>query len=171
MAQAVAKLISENVRHACGAPVECVIADTCIGGVAEAARTAEKFARARRRRLVDRLPLLVLRLETMDMDPMTPQGCFGASTAPSGRGPSIWLPSWRGITKRACPRSASTGRDVQDQDQTEIPADVRQKVLGFVRAGLAAATLRGNPTSRWATSRWASPARWSTTISLSDTWA
>ncbi len=37
MARAAAKLISDNLRHACGAPVECVIADTCIGGVAEAA--------------------------------------------------------------------------------------------------------------------------------------
>ena len=47
MAQTVAKLISEEVRHAYGAPVECVLADTCIGGVAEAAETAEKFARCR----------------------------------------------------------------------------------------------------------------------------
>ncbi|MCS6949776.1 MAG: L-fucose isomerase, partial [bacterium] len=35
MAQSVAKLLTENLRHACGLPVECVIADTCIGGLAE----------------------------------------------------------------------------------------------------------------------------------------
>src|SRR3990172_5025126 len=45
LARAVAKLISDNVRHANGLPVECVVADTCIGGVAEAARTADKFSR------------------------------------------------------------------------------------------------------------------------------
>ena len=45
MAKSVAALLTANLRHANGLPVEVVIADTCIGGVAEAARTAEKFAR------------------------------------------------------------------------------------------------------------------------------
>ena len=42
MARSVARLITENLRHerpAC----ECVLADTCVGGVAEAAQTADKF--------------------------------------------------------------------------------------------------------------------------------
>ncbi|HET6487989.1 MAG TPA: L-fucose isomerase, partial [Spirochaetia bacterium] len=42
MARSVAKLLTESLRHPCGLPVECVIADTCIGGVAESARAAEK---------------------------------------------------------------------------------------------------------------------------------
>ena len=42
MAKAAAKLFEENLRHPNGMPVECVIADTCIGGVAEAA-AAVKF--------------------------------------------------------------------------------------------------------------------------------
>ena len=46
MARAVAELLSTNLRHPNGSPVECVIADTTIGGVAEAAACAEKFARA-----------------------------------------------------------------------------------------------------------------------------
>ncbi|MEM2593096.1 MAG: hypothetical protein QXI60_10965, partial [Thermofilaceae archaeon] len=45
MAQSVAHFISENLRHACGLPVECVIADTCIGGIAEAAACEAKFER------------------------------------------------------------------------------------------------------------------------------
>jgi hypothetical protein len=44
LAQAAARFLHENLRHANGLPVECVIADTCIGGVAEAAQCAEKFA-------------------------------------------------------------------------------------------------------------------------------
>ena len=36
-AKAAAKLISSTLRYPNGQPVECVIADTCIGGVAEAA--------------------------------------------------------------------------------------------------------------------------------------
>jgi len=46
LAQAVAEFLSANLRHANGLPVECVVAETTIGGVAEAARTAEQFARA-----------------------------------------------------------------------------------------------------------------------------
>ncbi|HKM17609.1 MAG TPA: L-fucose isomerase, partial [Limnochordia bacterium] len=45
LAQAAARLISENLRYPDGSPVQCVIADTCIGGVAEAAMAADKFAR------------------------------------------------------------------------------------------------------------------------------
>ena len=41
MAKNAAKFISENVIHSNGMPVECVIADTCIGGVAEAAKVLD----------------------------------------------------------------------------------------------------------------------------------
>jgi len=43
MAKAAAKLISENLRHPTGENVECVIADSTIGGVAEAASCAESL--------------------------------------------------------------------------------------------------------------------------------
>ncbi len=43
MANNLANFITENIRHASGENVECVIADTTIGGVAEAAACAEKF--------------------------------------------------------------------------------------------------------------------------------
>ena len=45
LARAAAALISENLRMPNGEPVECVIADTTIGGVAEAAMCADKFER------------------------------------------------------------------------------------------------------------------------------
>ena len=43
MARSVARMVQASLRHSNGLPVECVIADTCIGGVAEAAMAAEKF--------------------------------------------------------------------------------------------------------------------------------
>ncbi|SQF65484.1 L-fucose isomerase [Actinobacillus pleuropneumoniae] len=43
MAKAVAELLQSEIRHPNGDFVECVIADTTIGGVAEAAACAEKF--------------------------------------------------------------------------------------------------------------------------------
>jgi len=45
LAKSVARLYSENLRYPDGNPVQCVIADTCIGGVKEAAMCAEKFER------------------------------------------------------------------------------------------------------------------------------
>ena len=36
LAKKVAELISSELRYSCGLPVECVIADSCIGGVREA---------------------------------------------------------------------------------------------------------------------------------------
>lgn len=41
MAKATAALITEKMRHACGAQVECIIADTCIAGMAESAACEE----------------------------------------------------------------------------------------------------------------------------------
>ena len=43
MARAAAEFLSAKLRYPNGQPVKCVIADTCIGGVAEAAACAEKF--------------------------------------------------------------------------------------------------------------------------------
>jgi len=45
MAKSAASLIESNLKNPDGSQVECVIADSCIGGVAEAAATADKFAR------------------------------------------------------------------------------------------------------------------------------
>ena len=43
MAKAAAKLISANLHYPNGKRVECVIADTCIGGVGQATAAAEKI--------------------------------------------------------------------------------------------------------------------------------
>ena len=45
LAKAVAELISSNLKNGDGSPVECVIADSTIGRVAESAACAEKFER------------------------------------------------------------------------------------------------------------------------------
>ena len=46
LAHAVADLISSNLRNGDGSPVECVISNTTIGRVAEAAACEEQFERA-----------------------------------------------------------------------------------------------------------------------------
>jgi L-fucose isomerase len=48
-----------------------------------------------------------------------------------------------GHTQKGLPAFGIYGRDVQNAEDTEIPADVREKILRFVRAGLAVASIRG----------------------------
>ena len=142
LAWTVARLISERLRHPCGAAVECVIADTCIGGVAEAARTAEQFARAGVGVSLTVSPCWCYGSETMDMDPLLPKAVWGFNG--TERPGAVYLAAvLAGHTQKGLPAFGIYGRDVQDQDASEIPADVRAKILRFVRAGLAAATLRG----------------------------
>ena len=142
MAKTVAKLISENLRHPCGEPVECVISDTCIGGVAEAARAAEKFARQGVAVSLTVTPCWCYGSETMDMDPLMPKAVWGFNG--TERPGAVYLAAvLAGHTQKGLPAFGIYGRDVQDQGDESVPDDVRQKILRFVRAGLAAATLRG----------------------------
>ena len=77
MARSVAALLSTNLRHANGTSVECVVADTCIGGVAEAAMTAEKFSREGVGVSLTVTPCWCYGAETMDMDPLMPKAIWG----------------------------------------------------------------------------------------------
>ena len=77
MAKSAAKLISENLRHPDGSAVDCVIADSTIGGVAEAQACAEKFARAGVGVSLTVTPCWCYGSETMDMDKSTPKAIWG----------------------------------------------------------------------------------------------
>ena len=77
MANNVAQFLSANLRHANGLPVECVIADSCIGGVAEAAQAAAKFAREGVGVSLTVTPAWCYGSETMDMDPLIPKAVWG----------------------------------------------------------------------------------------------
>jgi predicted enzyme related to lactoylglutathione lyase len=68
MAKAAAELISGSLKDRSGSPVECVIADSTIGGVAEAAACAEKFAKAGVCATLTVTPCWCYGGETMDMD-------------------------------------------------------------------------------------------------------
>lgn len=142
MAREVARLISEHLRHASGAPVECVIADTCIGGVAEAAQTAEKFAREGVGVSLTVSPCWCYGSETMDMDPLLPKAVWGFNG--TERPGAVYLAAvLAGYSQKGLPAFGIYGRDVQSLGDPNIPADVLEKILRFVRAGLAVATLRG----------------------------
>ncbi len=142
MARAVADLIGKNLRHPCGLPVECVIADTCIGGVAESARTAEKFARSGVGVSLSVTPCWCYGAETMDMDPLTPKAVWGFNG--TERPGAVYLASvLAAYAQKGLPAFGIYGRDVQDSDDAAVPRDVQAKILQFARAGLAAAEMRG----------------------------
>ncbi len=142
MAKAVARLISDNLRHSNGLPVECVIADTCIGGVAEAARTAEKFAREGVGVSLTVTPCWCYGAETMDMDTLIPKAVWGFNG--TERPGAVYLAAvLAGHNQKGLPAFGIYGRDVQEASDTTIPQDVREKLLQFTKAGLAVAAMRG----------------------------
>ena len=142
MAKSAAKLISSSLHYLNGKRVECVIADTCIGGVAEAAACAEKFAREGVGLSLTVTPCWCYGSETMDMNPSIPKAVWGFNG--TERPGAVYLAAvLAGHSQKGLPAFSIYGHDVQDGDDKSIPADVSEKILQFARAGLAVATMRG----------------------------
>ena len=142
MAKSAAKLISDNLRHPDGSAVECVVADSTIGGVAEAQACAEKFARAGVGVSLTVTPCWCYGSETMDMDKSTPKAIWGFNG--TERPGAVYLAAVLAAhSQKGIPAFSIYGRDVQDAGDTSVPEDVKDKILSFVRAGLAAAWMKG----------------------------
>jgi L-fucose isomerase len=142
LAKSVANLISSELRYPTGEAVECVIADTCIGGVAEASACAAKFARESVGVSLTVTPCWCYGSETMDMDPAIPKAVWGFNG--TERPGAVYLAAvLAGHAQKGLPAFGIYGRDVQDAGDPMIPDDVREKILRFCRAGLAVATMRG----------------------------
>ena len=141
-ARAVAALIADNIKHACGLPVEVVIAPSTIGGVSEAAQCAALFEKEGVGVSLTVTPCWCYGSETMDMNPHTPKAVWGFNG--TERPGAVYLAAaLAGHAQKGLPAFGIYGQNVQDSDDTSIPDDVAQKLLLFCRAGLAAATLRG----------------------------
>jgi L-fucose/D-arabinose isomerase len=142
MARSVAALISSNVRYPDGNPVECVIADRCIGGAAESAMAADKFAREGATVSLTVTPCWCYGSETMDMDPLAPKAVWGFNG--TERPGAVYLAAVLAAhNQKGLPAFGIYGRDVQDAGDKSIPDDVKEKLLRFIRAALAAAIMRG----------------------------
>ncbi|MBN1155320.1 L-fucose isomerase [candidate division KSB1 bacterium] len=142
MAKSAAKLISSSLSYPDGSPVECIIADTTIGGVAEAAACAEKFRLANVGVSLTVTPCWCYGSETMDMDPYIPKAVWGFNG--TERPGAVYLAAvLAGHNQKGLPAFGIYGRDVQDADDTSIPADVKEKMIRFVRAALATSQMRG----------------------------
>ncbi|MGG1880050.1 L-fucose isomerase [Paenibacillus cisolokensis] len=141
LAKAVARLLSEQLRYPNGEPVECVIADTCIGGVAEAAAAAKKFKQAEVGLSITVTPCWCYGTETMDTDPVIPKAVWGFNG--TGRPGAVYLAAVLSAhAQKGLPAFGIYGEDVQDEGDDRIPEDVQEKLLRFARGGLAAAMMR-----------------------------
>ena len=142
LAQAVVNLITENLRHGDGTPVECVIADSTIGRVAESAACAEKFEREGVGATITVTSCWCYGSETMDMNPYWPKAVWGFNG--TERPGAVYLAAVLAAhAQKGLPAFGIYGHDVQDLDDNTIPADVAEKLLRFARAAVATAEMRG----------------------------
>ncbi|MBE6796983.1 MAG: L-fucose isomerase [Ruminococcaceae bacterium] len=143
MANAAKKLFEENLRYSNGEPVKVIIADTTIGRVGEAAACADKFRKAGVDITLTVTPCWCYGSETMDTDPMTIKGVWGFNG--TERPGAVYLASVLAThAQKGLPAFGIYGHDVQNLDEvTCVPEDVKEKLLRFARAAVAAATMRG----------------------------
>jgi len=142
MARSVEKLLSSELKYNDGTPVQCVTADSTIGRVAEAAACAEKFEREGVGLTISVTPCWCYGTETIDMNPYYPKAVWGFNG--TERPGAVYLAAaLAGYTQKGLPTFGIYGREVKDATDTEIPADVREKLLRFTKAGIAVAEMKG----------------------------
>jgi L-fucose isomerase len=142
MAKAAAELFTKNLKYSNGEPVKVVISDTTIGRVAEAAACADQFRKAGVDITLTLTPCWCYGSETMDMDSQTIKGVWGFNG--TERPGAVYLAAiLAGHAQKGLPAFGIYGHDVQEADETEIPDDVKEKLLRFGKAAVAAATMRG----------------------------
>ena len=142
LAHAVADLISSNLHNGDGSAVECVVADTTIGRVAESAACADKFEREGVGSTITVTSCWCYGSETMDMNPYYPKAVWGFNG--TERPGAVYLAAVLAAhAQKGLPAFGIYGHDVQDLGDNTIPTDVAEKILRFARAAQAVATMRG----------------------------
>ncbi len=142
MAKACAEFLRKNLKHPNGMNIECVIADTTIGGVAEAIDCADKFQKENVGLSITVTPSWCYGAETMDMTPFIPKAIWGFNG--TERPGAVYLAAVLAAhSQKGIPAYGIYGQDVQEADDRTIPDDVKAKLLCFTKAGLAVAWMRG----------------------------
>ncbi|MEY8376251.1 L-fucose isomerase [Lachnospiraceae bacterium 56-18] len=142
MAQAAKDLITSSLTYSNGEPVQAVVFEHTIGRAAEAAACAERFKKLGVDITLSVTPCWCYGSETMDMDPQTIKGVWGLNA--TERPGAVYLASVLAAhAQKGLPAFGIYGREVQEADDPEIPEDVKEKLLSFARAAVAAATMRG----------------------------
>jgi len=141
MALAAAKLISENVFYQDGTPAQCVIADSTIGGGAEAARASQKFASENVIATLAVTPCWCYGSETMDLSDNTIKAVWGFNG--TERPGAVYLAAvMAAFAQKGLPAFSIYGHDVQEADDKEIPEDVAEKIIRFAKAAIAVGQMK-----------------------------
>lgn len=141
MAKAAAELITSKVRHANGEPVECVIADSTIGGIAESAACNEKFSRENVVATLTVSPCWCYVTTVIDENPNTIKAIWGFNG--TERPGAVFLAAaMSAYAQIGMPCFSIYGHDVKDADDKTIPEDVEDKILRFARCAAAVGDIR-----------------------------
>ncbi|HIX13679.1 MAG TPA: L-fucose isomerase [Candidatus Anaerofilum faecale] len=136
MAQNAKALIEENLRYPDGTPVQCVIADSTIGGGAEAAACADKFTTENVVATLTVTRCWCYGSETFDMDPRTIKAVWGFNG--TERPGAVYLAAVLAAhAQKGLPAFSIYGHDVQEASDTSVPADAAEKILRFARCAVA----------------------------------
>jgi L-fucose isomerase len=141
MAKTAAKLIESSLRFPSGEKVQCVISETTIGGVADAARCADQFQREGVGVSLTVTPCWCYGTEVMDTDSIIPKAIWGFNG--TERPGAVYLAAaLAGYNQKGLPTFGIYGKDVQDAGDETIPDDVKDKILRFIRAAIAVAYMK-----------------------------
>ena len=136
MARNAKALIEENLRYPDGTPVQCVIADSTIGGGAEAAACADKFTTENVVATLTVTRCWCYGSETFDMDPRTIKAVWGFNG--TERPGAVYLAAVLAAhAQKGLPAFSIYGHDVQEATDTSVPADAAEKILRFARCAVA----------------------------------
>ena len=141
MAKRVAALYESELRYPDGTPVQVVIADSTIGGVAEAQAAGVKFRRENVGLTLSVTPCWCYGTETVDMDRNMPHAIWGFNG--SERPGAVYLAAaLAGHAQLGIPAFGIYGENVLDADDETIPEAEKDRLLAYARAGLAVAQMR-----------------------------
>ena len=141
MAKAAAELITSKVRHASGEPVECVIADSTIGGIAESAACNEKFSKENVVATLTVSPCWCYVTTVIDENPNTIKAIWGFNG--TERPGAVFLAAaMSAYAQIGQPCFSIYGHDVKDADDKTIPEDVEDKILRFARCAVAVGDIK-----------------------------
>lgn len=142
MAKYAKELIEGTLHYSDGTPVQCVIANTTIGGQGDAGKVEEQFSTENVVGTLTVTPSWCYGTETMDLNPNTIKAIWGFNG--TERPGAVYLAAaMAGHAQRGLPAFKIYGNDVQDIDDNTIPEDIKEKILLFAKGVFTVGQMRG----------------------------
>lgn len=141
MAKEVQNLLERTLKYPNGASVECVIADSTIGGVKEAVDCKEKFQGENVGLTITVTPCWCYGLETMDLNNQIPHAVWGFNG--TERPGAVYLAAvLAAFAQKGIPAFGIYGEHVQEATDESIPTDVQEKLLRFTKSALVVSQMK-----------------------------